>query len=190
MRTKADEFVELIGPYCERIEIAGSIRRQREDVGDIEIVAIPRIEQRELPGSLFEPKLEDVDMLHEFCLQLRRDNVLEDRLSVAGSPSFGPKSKRCLFRGFPLDLFSVHDPLSWGYILALRTGPGELNKQLMQDRPAGYRPMGLHMESGLIHDRGVRVDTSTEEQFFALFDLPCLPPEHRGTLVKGGMRGR
>ncbi len=36
-RTKA-----LLAPHCERIEIAGSIRRKKPHVKDIEIVAIPK----------------------------------------------------------------------------------------------------------------------------------------------------
>ena len=43
---KARGFAQIIAarlaPYCERIEIAGSIRRKRETVGDIELVAISR----------------------------------------------------------------------------------------------------------------------------------------------------
>lgn len=33
--------VELLRPRCKRIEIAGSLRRRREEIGDIEIVAEP-----------------------------------------------------------------------------------------------------------------------------------------------------
>ena len=36
-------LVKRLGPYTRRIEIAGSLRRQKAYVGDIEIVCIPRI---------------------------------------------------------------------------------------------------------------------------------------------------
>ena len=39
----AGELVALLQPACERIEIAGSIRRQRPDVGDVELVVVPRL---------------------------------------------------------------------------------------------------------------------------------------------------
>ena len=32
----ADKYVALLAPFCDRIEIAGSIRREKEEVGDIE----------------------------------------------------------------------------------------------------------------------------------------------------------
>lgn len=38
----AEGLVCEFGPYCERVEIAGSIRRGKAEVGDIEIVAVPR----------------------------------------------------------------------------------------------------------------------------------------------------
>ncbi len=38
----AEKVKAQLAPHCERIEIAGSIRRKKPDVGDIEIVAIPK----------------------------------------------------------------------------------------------------------------------------------------------------
>lgn len=48
---KALPIVEELRPFCQRIEMAGSIRRKCEFVNDIEIVAIPRLEV--LQGDLF-----------------------------------------------------------------------------------------------------------------------------------------
>ena len=38
----ADKLVLLLSPHCYRIEIAGSIRREKSIAGDIEIVATPK----------------------------------------------------------------------------------------------------------------------------------------------------
>ena len=38
----ADRIVEILAPHCDRIEIAGSIRRQKPTIGDIEVVCIPK----------------------------------------------------------------------------------------------------------------------------------------------------
>lgn len=54
-RAVAAEMVEALRPYCHRVEVAGSIRRGREWIGDIEIVAIPK-------SSLKQP---DVDIFGE-----------------------------------------------------------------------------------------------------------------------------
>ena len=38
----AEKVKALLLPHCERIEIAGSVRRKKPNVKDIEIVAIPK----------------------------------------------------------------------------------------------------------------------------------------------------
>ncbi|GAH73129.1 unnamed protein product, partial [marine sediment metagenome] len=54
----AENLKSLLAPVCEKIEVAGSIRRQKPDVGDIELLCIPKyvasVDQldREL-GALF-----------------------------------------------------------------------------------------------------------------------------------------
>ena len=50
---EAERIVTAIGadlaPFCARIQVAGSVRRRTEVVGDIEMVAIPRY----VPAGLF-----------------------------------------------------------------------------------------------------------------------------------------
>jgi len=38
----AQRWEKILAPYCERIQLAGSLRRQAEDVGDVEFVVIPK----------------------------------------------------------------------------------------------------------------------------------------------------
>lgn len=48
-RKIAERIRDELAPYCSRIEIAGSIRRGRPEVGDIDLVLLPREgEEREL----------------------------------------------------------------------------------------------------------------------------------------------
>jgi DNA polymerase/3'-5' exonuclease PolX len=51
-REIAKRVLVLLRPFCERAEIAGSIRRGKPEVGDIEIVVIPKDEGFEfhVPG--------------------------------------------------------------------------------------------------------------------------------------------
>ena len=39
----AGKVVDELAPVCERIEIAGSIRRKKPTIGDVEIVCIPKL---------------------------------------------------------------------------------------------------------------------------------------------------
>jgi len=47
--TIAEQCRKALAPYCERIEIAGSIRRGKPQVKDIELVAMPKM----VPTGLF-----------------------------------------------------------------------------------------------------------------------------------------
>ncbi len=53
-RIIANKIVDMLSPHCRRIMIAGSIRRNREEVGDIEIVALPKTIEE--PDGLFDTK--------------------------------------------------------------------------------------------------------------------------------------
>jgi len=76
----AEELKELLAPACERIRIAGSIRRRKPDVGDIEILAIPKFN-----GV--------VDLLDHKLKWLIGTHVLEYRPNKKGSIVYRPKNK-------------------------------------------------------------------------------------------------
>src|SRR5687767_9873869 len=92
-----------LAPYCQRIAIAGSIRRQRPQVKDIEIVAQPLQE----PADLFGHEL----VAHQgFCA------VVNQWRAIKGQPT-GKYTQRRLPDGINLDLF-IADPDNWGLTLA------------------------------------------------------------------------
>jgi DNA polymerase/3'-5' exonuclease PolX len=60
----AEEALNALKPYCERALIAGSIRRMKPEVKDIELVAIPK----QVPAGLFGDTLEvDPDFCAAVC---------------------------------------------------------------------------------------------------------------------------
>ena len=65
----ARALVAELEPYTERLEVAGSVRRAKAEVKDIELVAIPRYEERESVGQagLFgeTPPPTQVNLLHQ-----------------------------------------------------------------------------------------------------------------------------
>ena len=50
-----ERLVSILAPFCERIEIAGSLRRLKPEVGDIELVVIPKLGAD--PNSSYAPKI-------------------------------------------------------------------------------------------------------------------------------------
>ena len=70
----ANRFINLLAHSCEKIQIAGSIRREKNDVGDIEIVAVPKMADVPtgnlfgdmMKGSLLDIAIEDAIFRNEF----------------------------------------------------------------------------------------------------------------------------
>ena len=110
----AQGLIETLRPHCERIEIAGSLRRGKPDVGDIELVCIPKAdEMRDLFGGVTLADLEsartaslnartDIQHAENAMIALRNHRQESDRhyeelmrRAVAGliaDPDFGPDS--------------------------------------------------------------------------------------------------
>ena len=100
----ADKYVKILKPFCRRIEIAGSVRREKPEVGDIEIVAI-------------------IKYLWNFTYEV---NKLK---KVKGEP-YGKYTQRILPEGIKLDLFIATEK-NWGNIFLIRTGNWQFSKQIM-----------------------------------------------------------
>jgi DNA polymerase/3'-5' exonuclease PolX len=103
----AEDALNALQLYCDRILIAGSIRRQRPEVKDCELVAIPK----HFPGGLFG----DVPDIDPGCVA-----AVNQCPKVLGEPT-GRYMQRLLSGDFKLDLF-LADAENWGPILAMRTG--------------------------------------------------------------------
>lgn len=132
-------IVETIADCCERIEVAGSVRRRAAIVGDIEVVAIPARLGGIFPGqggaSLLDVRLENL--------------VVEGRLKLGRAQ--GEKYRQYAIPASPglmLDLFIV-TPQTWGVQLAIRTGPADFSRSLVTERQRGGR-----LDDGLVVGRG------------------------------------
>lgn len=110
----ADRIVMLLQPYCDIIHIAGSIRREKRAVKDIEIVCLPKSEEVQI--NLLETKLMRVKGFHA-ALQI----MIESH--VKGN-SEGRYMQVVLKGGYTLDLFM---PQRSDYYrqLAIRTGSAD-----------------------------------------------------------------
>ena len=117
-RTIAEEMKSLLELGCHRIEIAGSIRRQKPEVEDVELLCIPKIAN-------------DVDGLEQEIIDLMLRNILGFRLDKRGIGKYGPKSKLMLHisSGIGVDIFST-DFASWPIALVVRTGGEKTNKMI------------------------------------------------------------
>lgn len=182
----AEDFLGEIAGACERIEIAGSIRRQAETCGDIEIVAVPSLDS--VSVGLFADQFETIDLLDQRCVAMLEHGILGCRLDKNNRRAWGPKYKRLTYHGFALDLFTP--PLdSFGVILAIRTGPTEFSHALVS--PKGARlpsgAIGMLPDQFRVHDgsltyriSGQPIPTPTERGFFEMIGVPHQEPHLRG----------
>lgn len=163
----AEELRELLGPACGRLEIAGSLRRGRDTVGDVELLAIPKMSDGDAPYSLLDPELADF---------LDR-GVLDYRLDSRGRKTFGKFNKFLVHRhsGVPVDLFITGEE-NWGMALLVRTGPKEWNVRVM----SRFMALGMrgHAYGGVT--RGKQEYPCPEEaDVFKLLRWAFVPPEKR-----------
>jgi DNA polymerase/3'-5' exonuclease PolX len=183
-------LIEKLAPFCERIEIAGSIRRKMNTVKDIEIVAIPRTETPQL--GLFGDPGEPISLLKQKLDSLVLDGFLEKRTDDDGKQRWGEKHQRALFQApsgpIGIDFFAVLPPAQWGVIFAIRTGNYEFSRNLVTGTFHGGRmPDGLRVSDGALwrvaEDRETKlgvVHTPEEKDFFEAIGWPDYPaPEAR-----------
>jgi hypothetical protein len=191
----------MLAPACVSLDVAGSIRRRRPEVSDIELLAVPIMEPAlDLFG---QPRADapPLNYLDALCGELRAAGVFEDRPDKNGRGAFGPRFKRLAYRGVALDLFSVIGPpygtASWGCLMAIRTGPRWFSKALVvpenktvytdDGRPLcpGLMPAWLKHEGGrYVHLRdGEPISTPDEADVFKLLRLEYIPPQERDAFM-------
>lgn len=121
----AQEYVDFLTPYCEKIEIAGSLRRRKEEVGDIEILFIPKTEVTR-DFDMF--KWTKVDLAWRAIDAMLRTHVLAKRPNVHGHVTWGDLNKLGFDpeTGIPVDFFTATAE-NWFNFLVVRTGPAENN---------------------------------------------------------------
>jgi DNA polymerase/3'-5' exonuclease PolX len=145
----AQEIVEQIRPHCERIEVAGSIRRKKSEVNDIDLVLIPK------------PLI-----WHRIIATLQRNmgaKVVKRGDSIA----------QLIIKEVNVDLY-VATPQTWGALLLIRTGSAEHNIKLSK-LAINMRMKLTH--SGLIKDG--KVIASTEKEIFETLGISYVEPEER-----------
>lgn len=160
-REIAEEMKDLLKPACNRIEIAGSIRRWKPEVGDIELLVIP--------SANYLDKL-----LHDLMMK----DILAMRLNKRGSRTYGPKNKlmRHLPSGIGVDVFSTTEEC-WGMAMFIRTGPREWNIKAM----SRFRELGMqgHAYGGVTDTKGNELSCLDEEIVFQFLQWAYVPPERR-----------
>lgn len=168
----AHDFLSRIQDVCDKHEIVGSLRRQRDSVNDIDIMVIPKFGEP-INQTLFgDPVLPN--LLDERLNKLLADSLLTFELD-------GPKLKRMHLRArpkaIPLDMF-IATPETWPTLLLIRTGSRMHNIKLAK------RAQDLHMTlkadgTGLLMPSGTPIRVKDEIDIFRELKVPFRLPQER-----------
>jgi hypothetical protein len=173
---------------CDDGEVVGSVARMEPLVGDVEIVLLPRYDER--PVNVLGERIDDAQ---RSCseLELTIQRMIDDGILTRGN-AWGPKLRRLIPRafshvhGFSLEIhLADHD--NYGNMVAIWTGPAEWSKALVSRNRAegGVMPFGLCHRDGYLHVRrpdntpGARIPCRTEPAFFRAIRVPWTPARER-----------
>lgn len=157
----ASKIVTVLSPGCSRIEIAGSVRRLRPEVGDIEIVCIPK-QYTDLFGAAVGSVLDMVLF-----------NLIETGRLLPGDKN-GERYKTFYtgLAGVKLDLF-ITTPEQWGVNFTIRTGPAEFSQRLVTQRDkGGLLPSDLRVSGARVWRGAEALDTCEERKVFEVIGGP------------------
>jgi DNA polymerase/3'-5' exonuclease PolX len=182
-RGVARKIVEQLQPACQRIQIAGSVRRGKALVGDVEIVYVPRFVEVKNPESLFGDETVSVNAADAVIDQLIAGGCLAKRQNVLGRVAWGEENKlaRAVKTGLPVDLFSTTAESWWNYMVC-RTGSSETNMRIAKAAQAKHcqwcptRAGFLQIFASGEHRMWIM---KSEQEVFNFVGLPYLEPEER-----------
>lgn len=172
----AREMCLELRPACERLLVAGSLRRRKDTVGDVEILYIPKQGMARF-GELFEqPK-----NLADFAIdELLRRFVVKKRRNINGCETFGEKNKLLVhvLSGIPVDLFAATPENWWNYLVCRTGGTGTNTLIANRAKERGYKwnPYGCGF-TRLSDDEAIPMDS--EEAVFRFVGLRYEEPELR-----------
>ncbi len=145
----AAEVVKRLSPYCKKIEVAGSIRRRKPFVNDIDLVLIPS---------------DPWNLTHEI---------------MALGPvrqAWGEKLKRVSYNGVQVDIYYATEE-TWATLRLIRTGSAEFNRMLAAR--ALQRGLQLKANGqGVVRGSEV-IANKSEEAILVVLGLPYLEPWDR-----------
>jgi len=165
----SERFVDELRDVCDEIQIAGSIRRKKAYVHDIDVVVIPLYEQR---------------MTHSLFPESQLTSLLDERLSQLASArrillkSNGEKMKCIEHRlaNISIDIY-IAARENWATLFLIRTGSREHNIYLC----SLAQSLGMQLKadgSGLFRD-GQTIAGDSEESIFLALGLNYVHPEAR-----------
>lgn len=168
----AEAFIHHMRPFATRIEVAGSIRRRKEMVGDIEIVMIPKTRRAtDLYGDPIGPEIVDIDKGIQSYIQCESPGGVTALTKLNNGEKYVKLHETVV--DIQIDLFIVRPPAQWGPIISIRTGSADFSKRLV----TSLKKNGLRCEDGRVLDENdTQIDCPEEINFFRAAGMKMIAP--------------
>lgn len=179
----ADGIVEDLSPFCEHCLIAGSVRRESEEVKDIEIVVLRFLNYPEILASA-----------------IRSLGTIKK-----GDPLKGRYVQVHHYGGIMVDIF-IPQPNDFWRIFAMRTGPRSYSQNTIargwvnigwvgtEDGLRLSNQCARHGKAGVwkchVKDPVLPPSWASEEEFFQWLDVPFKHPKDRGVVLEEDIHPR
>lgn len=171
----AHRLVARLDCFCERIVAAGSVRRRKPEVKDLELVAIPRMQGAGLFGdrgiNLLNKELDRMVLLGEVRWDFHDS---EGRKHHVWGEKFRKFWVEIGGRKLTVDFFQA-DERNFGSILLIRTGPADFSKRWVTE----LLRRGMRHERGRVWRADEVIDTPDERACFELVAWEYVQPEDR-----------
>jgi len=176
----AEKLQERFAPLCEpdRCVIAGSLRRRKALVGDMELVVLPKWN---VEKNLFHQEVGRYAPLLGYLDELLAADVIQH----GPAKRWGSRYRKFVMTSttginYAVDLYIQHDLSTWGGSLMIRTGSKNFSSRMvMQRQHGGYMPNGWEGGKIFRDKRGEVVDTTEERMVFDAFGMDWIEPEDR-----------
>jgi len=169
-RSVAGRLLDLLEPVCDKLAVAGSVRRGCSRVHDLDLVILPvyrscppqvNLFGETVAGSATRPDA----LLH--AIQPYKPDAHPDARVISFT-----------FEDFPVELY-LAEPGGANFfaLLQMRTGSATFNVRMAARAKAlGYR---YHAGYGIFDTGGARLDDGSEHGLFATLRMVYVPPERR-----------
>jgi len=186
-RAAGEELLGVLAPVCEPgyCCLAGSLRREKPEVKDAEILFVPKFGMSPAAGEIFKVPL---DLAEQQLLKLTALAILRPRLNARGHTTWGALIKLGLFLfdqsgesddELPVDFFTATKENWWNYLVC-RTGPAESNVRLaLAARARGWKWEPYSSGFVALGDVPDRVAMTSERAVFEFVGLPYHEPKER-----------
>jgi len=157
-------------PLCEKVKVAGSLRRGKPEVKDIEIVCLPKkiwLPDPELT-TLFESVLKQYPT-PEFVTYV-------DTMKRTKGNAYGKYTQIVLPENIKLDLFIANEN-NFGLTMLLRTGSDKYNIRIMEE----LHMRGFECEGGYLYYKNsdIMIPVAEEEDFYKVTGIKYTKPTER-----------